>query len=328
VSGDSGLCIYDSFGNVINSAPSSCPAVITCQQPVSCRVTGGGTLQPGNVDTNCILVQTLLYDAFTDVPVDHISHGGQLGAPFSHQDCGEILGNPCIRGEWEHNRHYKDGTADAVDISFHSANPKGVYDTLMCACLGCCGPTVDQPNGKFLGIAKKFTLCNPDDHRVCGPMPRPAPANAIIFTGIGLFKPGAKAHGKNPQGATTYMVFRVYIEDRSEGGGTHPKGANAPADVYCFQAWDTGVAVSKKPDYSTVAVTFRKALAADSCAFISSISTPSQIVNGVPVGGVPPGTLPATTVAGVAADIADQGPVWGGNQQIHPSTSATCTTVQ
>jgi uncharacterized repeat protein (TIGR01451 family) len=326
--GETGDCIYDSFGNVISSAPSSCSAKVECQQPVSCRVTGGGTLQPGNVDQDCAEVDTTFYDSFTSTPVDHISHGGQLGAPFSQQDCGEILGNPCIRGEWEHNRHYVDGSADAVTVSFHSANPQGQYDTLMCACLGCCGPTVNQPKGQFLGVAKKFTLCNPDDHRVCGPMPSPAPANAIIFTGIGTFHPGAKGHGKSPSGGTTYMVFRVYIEDRSEGGGNHPKGANEPADVYCFQAWDTGYPVGKKTDFSNVAVKFRQDLAADSCAFIKSIATPSQVVNGVVVGGpgvLLPGTLPDTIVDGAPADIIDQGPVWGGNQQIHPSTSATCS---
>jgi hypothetical protein len=30
-------------------------------------------------------------------------------------------------------------------------------------------------------------------------------------------------------------------------------------------------------------------------------------------------------VCGAAADVADQGPLHDGSQQIHPSTSATCT---
>jgi len=257
-------CIYDSLGNVVTTPRSSCSGSVQCQSPVSCRVTGGGTLQPNTFDTNCTVVATTLFDDElpAGVVVDHISHGGQLGAPFSQQDCGQILGNPCIRGQWQHTRHYQGTTvADSINMDFHSSTPKGVFDTLMCACLGCCGPTVDQPNGKFTGIGKKFVVCNPDDHRVCGPMPSPAPANAIIFTGIGTLSGGK---GKGNVTGDHYVVFRVYVEDRSEPGGARPKGGNAPADVYCFQAWDTGIAVAKKPDYTTVATAFRTALAADS----------------------------------------------------------------
>jgi hypothetical protein len=58
-------------------------------------------------------------------------------------------------------------------------------------------------------------------------------------------------------------------------------------------------------------------LAADSCAFINSISTSTAT-------GLPPGSLPPSTVAGHPADILDQGPLYDGNQQIHPSTGATC----
>jgi len=198
----------------------------------------------------------------------------------------------------------------------------------MCACLGCCGPTVDQPNGKFLGIAQRFTLCNPDDHRVCGPMPSPAPDNAIIFTGIGTLVPTTDSGGNSK--AAVYVIFRVYVEDRSEPGGTHPKGGVSPADVYCFQAWyarDVSgnlIYVTKRPDYSAIETAFRSCLGADSCNFIDSISTPAQVVNGVVIGGVPPGTLPNCTVCGRLADICDIGPSTHGNMQIHPSTSATC----
>jgi hypothetical protein len=277
-------------------------------------VTGGGTLYPGVTDTNCVVLTTTLFDDQqpAGVVLDHISHGGQLGAPFSMPDCGEVLGNPCIRGQWQHNRHYQ-GTGnprDQIDADFHSNTPKGVFDTLMCACLGCCS------DGQFIGSAVANNLCNPDDHKICGPQPRPAPANAIIFTGVGIFKPQTNnVNGRSA--ASRYVIFRVYVEDRSEPGGLHPGGAKEPADVYCFQAWDTGIPTVKKPDFSTVAVAFRKALAADSCAFINSISTSAAT-------GLPPGSLPPSTVAGIAADIVDQGPLYNGNQQIHPSTSANC----
>jgi hypothetical protein len=160
----------------------------------------------------------------------------------------------------------------------------------------------------------KFKVCNPDDRRICGPLPRPAPANAIIFTGIGTLTPGTNtSNGK--KASSRYVVFRVYIEDRSDPGGIHPGGANMPATVYCFQAWDTGIATTKKPDFTMVASQFRAALGNDSCMFMTAMST----------GSMTPGSLPNSTVAGVAADVVDEGPLHDGSQQIHPSTDSTCT---
>jgi len=328
-------CVFDSFGNAITTAPSSCQACVSCATAVTCRVTGGGVLNPTNTDMNCVLVTTTLSPAFSQVgtgpalALTQVTHGGQLGAPFADQDCGQVLGDPCIRGQWQHVRHYQGkGNPRDVVTAFHSTTPKGQFDTLMCACLGCCGATADQPNGKFLGVAQKFTLCNPDDHRVCGPMPRPAPANAIIFTGVGSLTPTTDTGSDNKK--AVWVIFRVYIEDRSEPGGNHPGGAIEPADVYCFAAWyarDSNgqlIPVGRKPDFSSIEPAFRSCLGADSCAFIDSISTPGEIVNGVVVGGVPPGTLPNSTVCGRAADIVDQGPLFDGNHQIHPSTGATC----
>jgi len=284
-------------------------------------VTGGGTLYPNVTDTNCIPLTTVLFDdeQCAGSILDHISHAGQLGAPFNQHDCGEVLGDPCIRGQWQHNRHYQ-GTGspqDTIDTSFHSYNAnvgpvKGVFDSLECACLGCCSA------GQFIGSATNNALCNPTDHKICGPEPRPAPANAIIFSGLGIFQPAACcASGKNQP--LRWFVFRVYIEDRSEPGGLHPGGAKDPADVYCFQAWDTGITVQKHSDASTVATELRRCVAADSCAFIESISTSAPT-------GMPPGTLPNPNICGRSADINDCGPLYDGNQQIHPSTGATCTT--
>jgi hypothetical protein len=326
-------CIYDAAGNVVSTALSSknCAASVECQAPVSCRTTGGGDLIPGTSSTNCVVYTTTLIDSMQPdgLVLDHVSHGGQLGAPFSQMDCATRLGNPCIRGEWQHVRHYGGNgksSADVIDMQFHSANPQGCFDTLVCACLGCCNTNpVHQPNGNFGGIGHHFTVCNPQDHRICGPMPRPAPANALIFSGIGTFTPqDSSGNGRNSE--KRYVVFRVYIEDHSEPGGAHPKGGQAPADIYCFQAWDTGIPVAKKPDFKTVATDFRAKLSADSCAFIKSIAIPDQIVNGQPVPpALPPGTMPSMVVDGMQAEIVDMGPLWNGNRQIHPSTSATCT---
>jgi uncharacterized repeat protein (TIGR01451 family) len=318
-------CVFDSSGNAISTATSQCSECVNCASGIECRVTGGGTLQPGATDINCVTLTTVLTDdeQCPGSVLDHISHGGQLGAPFDQQDCGQILGNPCIRGQWQHNRHYQ-GTGnpqDTINVDFHSFNAnagpvKGVFDTLQCACLGCCN------NGIFIGSVTANALCNPDDHKICGPEPRPAPANAIIFTGLGVFSPAdCGASGKKQP--DRWFVFRVYIEDRSEPGGLHPGGAVEPADVYCFQAWDTGITVVKHSAASNVATAFRRCLAADSCAFIKSISTTTNT-------GVPPGTLPNPTVvcdgASMTADINDCGPLFSGNQQIHPSTGASCTT--
>src|SRR5262249_29627372 len=135
-------CFYNSNGRPIMTDVNDndhCPVCAHCTPAVTCRTTGGGTLYPGFSDQSCINVTTTI---FPSAGVDHISHGGQLGAPFSQMDCGTILGNPCIRGEWEHVRHYQgNGTPrDVVDMNFHTANPKGVFDSLSCACLGCCDP--------------------------------------------------------------------------------------------------------------------------------------------------------------------------------------------
>jgi hypothetical protein len=129
-------CIYDSCGHVVTTAASSCPATVTCVPPVSARVTGGGDLLPGMVDQSCIPVATTILPSG---PVK-ITHGGQLGAPYNQQDCGTTIGNPCIRGQWSHHRHYDGNNVDAFDVDFHSSNPGviGYYDSLEVACLGCC----------------------------------------------------------------------------------------------------------------------------------------------------------------------------------------------
>jgi len=314
-------CIFNVQGQAIQTTPSTCTASVNCVTPVTCRVTGGGTLYPNTSDQSCNQVCTVLLpgSSIAGLTLDHISHGGQLGAPFSQMDCGAILGNLCIRGQWQHNRHYigKGNPRDEFDVDFHSVTPKGVFDSLSCACLGCCDPATGAfipPSLGGLGV-HKFQLCNPDDHKVCGPQPRPAPANAIIFSGIGQFSPASPNGGVNSARAE-WVVFRVYIEDRSEPGGFHPKGAVEPADIYCFQAWKTGVLVSKKPDFCSVATDFRRCLGQANCDFLNALAADST--------GTLIGQLPCATICGQTADFQDCGPLQSGNQQIHPSTGATC----
>jgi hypothetical protein len=314
-------CYYNHNGEPITTtvdANNRCPVCIRCDTPVTCRVTGGGVLIPGFVDQSCIEVATVIlpFESANGLTIKKITHGGQLGAPFAEMDCGAILGNPCIRGQWSHIRHYE-GTAnprDVFDMDFHSTTPKGIYDSLSCVCLGCCDPGTGAFIPPSLGpLVKKFQVCNPDDHKVCGPQPRPAPANAIIWSGVGKVTPTDDVRGSRAAQAE-WVIFRIYIEDRSEPGGGHPGGAVEPADIYCFQAWKTGIKVSKKPDFTTISPAFRAALGAANCQFLEDLE------NGVH----PIGTLPSPIVDGVTADIQDCGPMHDGNHQIHPSTSATC----
>jgi len=328
-------CLYKADGTKIANVETTCEGNIACQQPSECRTTGGGTLYDGDVNDNCVTVTTTLFP--DPLLVDHISHGGQMGAPYANQDCADLLGDPCIRGQWQHTRHYKGkgNPRHIIESDFHSQTPKGSFDTLKCACLACCpdGAGTDPVGGGDSGVFHpngKYELCNPDDHKICGPQPRPAPANALIWSGMGTGKfitDGTTAGAANK--LAEWLIIRVYVEDRSEPGGFHPKGSVDPADIYVFQAWRTGILVAKKADPnalafldtlmpgSTVTVgQFRAALSADSCAFIDAVS---------PTGTCPPGTLPPSTVAGIGAAVYDQGALRNGNRQIHPVTGATCT---
>jgi hypothetical protein len=327
VAGNGVECVFTSEGRAITTGPASCLGCVTCRQPVTCRVTGGGVLidgfESGIESDRCTIAVTELFPKSSGgIPLNKVTHGGQLGAPFSQMDCPPgPLGNPCIRGQWQHTRHYvgKGNPREVFDMNFHSNTPKGVFDTLHCACLGCCDPETGEFNEGVLGpLIKKFALCNPDDRKMCGPLPRPAPANAIIFTGIGRLSPASDT-GVDQKRAE-YVVFRVYIEDRSEPGGGHPGGAVEPADIYCFQAWKTGVLVQRRPDFSGVAVDFRRALQADSCAFLDDLDTGARKIGSLPDPDFAPGPK-----GQLSADVSDCGPMHTGNHQIHPSTGATCT---
>jgi hypothetical protein len=305
VGGTTACLPVDSEGQPVH-ATSTCEATIRCEQPRTCRVTGGGVLLPGDefvqdCNPNTPDAHTMVQGPTCNgAQAVKITHGGQLGAPFSNQDCGQILGNPCIRGQWEHVRHYQGKanpqTVVAVD-NFHSNTPKGIFDSLKCACLPCC----ENPDAG--GVVNG--LCNPDDHKICGPEPRPSPANAIIFSGVGYIKSCETANQKG-KATEQPVVFLVYIEDRSEPGGSHPGGSNRPDDIYCFQAWAlNGTNIDSPSNQNT-----RRAVAQYACDFIDGRAS----------GTLAQGTLPSfgTPI------INDCGALSTGNHQIHPSTSATC----
>jgi len=290
------------------TSTSTCTATVICQQAATCRVTGGGVLLPGDVEESTCEEGTDIVTEITGPDCNgaealKVTHGGQLGAPFSQPSCGDVenfpQGNPCIRGQWEHVRHYQGKanprTSFQVD-NFHSATPKGMFDSLLCACLPCC-ESESEDSGLIVD-----GLCNPDDRRICGPLPRSAPANAIIFTGVGYIRT-CTASNQRGKGSTQAVIFRVYIEDRSEPGGQFPGGAIPPADVYCFQAW----AINGQHD-SQENIDLRQTVANDSCNFIQSYSQ---------------GTLPDANVIGEPL-VNDCGALSTGNHQIHPSTAAIC----
>jgi len=139
-------------------------------------------------------------------------------------------------------------------------------------------------------------------------------ANAINFSGIGTIKPVDDNGAKQKE----YVVYRGYVEDRSEPGGFYPEGAVEPADIYCFQAWKTGILATKKPDFTTISTAFRTALGAANCDFLAQLE-PGQL---------PIGTLPLPTVNGATADMQDCCPLYNGNEQIHKTTGAACTQSQ
>src|SRR5204862_7151767 len=73
-------------------------------------------------------------------------------------------------------------------------------------------------------------VCNPGD-RLSGPGQPRAPANKIVFTGVGDW--AATSGRREPQS----VLFRVDIEDRGEPGGSHPHGSKPPPDRYRIRIW-------------------------------------------------------------------------------------------
>jgi hypothetical protein len=279
---------------------SSCnnSITLTCVAPGACRTTGGGK-QYRSENQVCPL------------DVRYVTHGGQVGAAFgqaSVPDCESDTGynNPCIRGEYTHVRHFKGGLRG----NFHAAGNGNQhdYDSLMCACLPCEHTDIASPFGgchpadRVYADAnptvpgKHFGLCNPGD-RICGPEPRPAPANKICFSGVGdyVLTRGHRTPNK--------VVFRVDLEDRSEPGGAHPKGGKAPPDRYRMRMWFI--------DPSQVDSPAVKALR-DAVACHDPLD--ERVI----------ATLPCVGGATPAPDIDDGGDLDRGNRQIHPNTGATC----
>ncbi|HEY0551627.1 MAG TPA: hypothetical protein VGF13_18630, partial [Verrucomicrobiae bacterium] len=217
-----------------------------------CRVTGGSNHQTNSSQSACIT---------TALP-DHVSHGGQVGAPFS-------VGTPfspnssCISGEWEHNRHLKGNSL--VGVLHASGNGhEHQFDSLLCACLPC------DENPGAVGLVGE--VCNPGQ-KICGPLPRRAPANKICFSGVGdyTFTTGNK---------TVKAVFRVDIEDRSEGNS---QSSTPPPDRYRIRIWVLDPSCGRNPDpASAEAMAIRFAASADPNTIAVLATTENLKVNITP----------------------------------------------
>ena len=245
---------------------SSCSVEVDCIE-VFCRTTGGGRQDPSATTHLQVRSGSSLVD---DTSVKFTTHGGQMRGrqtiPHSAADINLSNGSTNICGQWQHVRHANNGRLQ----SFHTG---GIFDSLRCACLACDSLT-PLPNGE---------VCNPED-RVCGPEPRRANANAIAVTGVGkmALKPGQK---------DTDVVFRIYVEDRGEPGGSpfgHPED---PPDVYCIQIWIVNPSAS-------VGLGLRASI---SCLLGKDLPA------GIPV-----------------PDISDCGDLSRGNHQLHPVKNLNC----
>jgi hypothetical protein len=292
VTGDSSNCTFNITGTNI-LVESDCRASVTlCCTPqgLGCRVTGGGRQDEPDVCPD---------------NVRYVTHGGQVGAPVGNSNCvvtlDNIIGNPCIHGRWTHVRHQKGG----LEGNFHAR----YYDTLQCACLG----INLGANGLWSDGISEDGRCNPGD-KVAGPEPRKAPANKIVFTGVGDW---ADPNGRREPRS---VLFRVDIEDRSEPGGYHPGGATDPADRYRIRIWVlTQAEAARLNNPADGLLDFRNCIAACNGLKYRDGVNAADLDNNC--GG--PGTITFPGGCPVRLpDVDDGGALKNGNHQIHPQIKA------
>ncbi len=207
------ICVYTVNGGGPVTDTTRCEASVNCTPPAACRVTGGGRQDDPLVCPS---------------DVRYVTHGGQVGAPVGNQVCSIdtnlanfYLGNPCIHGRWTHVRHVQGG----LEGNFHAR----FFDTLDCACLD---TNLNPQTCQYGAGTMNHGICG---DRSTGPLPRPAPANKIAFTGVGDW---ACPNGRREPRA---CLFRVDIEDRGEPGNAHAlasnKKENRIPDRYRIRIW-------------------------------------------------------------------------------------------
>ena len=292
------ICVCDT-NHIPVSVKSACSACYSCStpQPASCRTTGGG--KQDQTGQRAGLVPNVDPRA-NPLVAKYVTHGGQVGAPVGTSTEWTPC-SPCIKGEWEHVRHFRPG----LDGNFHARH----FDSLQCACLPCEG----DPGSGVITPGKKGGLCNAGD-RVCGPEPRRAPANKMCFSGIGDY---AVTNGRR---VGQSVVFRVDIEDHGEPGGAGPKGnKRLPADRYRIRIWKVSSTAVPLAQACTSNIDLRKAIACtEANTSLRDGTTDPLAPRGVT-------TALGSPVFGVRApDIDDGGELDRGNRQIHPQIK-TCT---
>jgi hypothetical protein len=300
-----GICVYTANGGGPVTDTTRCEASATCKPPAACRVTGGGRQDDPLV---------------CPADVRYVTHGGQVGAPVGNQVCSIdtnlpnfFLGNPCIHGRWTHVRHVQGG----LEGNFHAR----FFDTLDCACLD---TNLNPETCQYGAATVNHGVCG---DRSTGPLPRPAPANKIAFTGVGDW---ACPNGRRESRA---CLFRVDIEDRGEPGNAHAlasnKKENRIPDRYRIRIWvlsDSELAELNGAGPDRYLLNFRNAISAcngidyqdggvdcnraNSCASNDSCTAGATGNATIAFPGGAPVRLP---------NIDDGGELLHGNHQIHPA---------
>jgi hypothetical protein len=301
-------CVWDINGENIK-VQTSCDAHLDlfCVVPNACRVTGGGRQDDPDV---------------CPADVRYVTHGGQVGAPVANKVCtidtslpNYFLGNPCIHGRWTHVRHVKGG----LEGNFHAR----FFDTLDCACLDV---AFNEQTCQYGPLSVEHGICG---DRSTGPLPRPAGANKIAFTGVGDW---ACANGRREGRA---CLFRVDIEDRGEPGNAHALASNGKEnrvpDRYRIRIWvlsDAELAQLNGAGPDQYLINFRNAIsacngltyrdggiigqcnAANTCISNDSCTSGGPATPTIMFPGGAPVRLP---------NIDDGGEMLHGNHQIHPA---------
>ena len=152
-----------------------------------------------------------------------------------------------------------------------------------------------------------------------GPEPRRAPANKIVFTGVGDW---ACPNGRREPRAA---LFRVDIEDRSEPGGFHPGGAKPPADRYRIRIWVLTAAEKAALDNPADGlIAFRNCIAAcNGLLTQDGVCGDNNCSGDICTGAGTTGTITFSGGCPVRRpNIDDGGELKNGNHQIHPQIKA------
>ncbi|MBI3833811.1 MAG: DUF4215 domain-containing protein [Planctomycetes bacterium] len=163
--------------------------------------------------------------------------GGQVGAPCGCTGCF-TTGDPQaddafehIQGNWQYDRKYP-GATQFKQGTFHAKQ----FNSLIC---GCCSEdlpncTNGTPQTTDAGICfRQGATSDPLNGKICGdrttgPLPRPAAANIICFSGIGDWT-DTNGH-KNVK-----VAFRVEAEDRGEP--STGKNSDDTCDYHRIRIW-------------------------------------------------------------------------------------------